>query len=240
MTGVDRVVAQLSGLEKQVRFAAAVALTRTAVNVAKDAEAVMPRDFDRPKPYTVKGTYVTKAKPASLEAVAGIKDKIAGYLAPNIGKNGRRPRTYKNSERMLRAAGILPSGRYTVPGKEARLDEYGNMSRGQIQQILSYFRTFGLTRLNTKRKNSTDKSRANLAKKNADYFVVPVADRKLGLYPGIWQRNGRSDIVPVLMFVSQPQYRAIYDFYGNAARKADRVFYAEFKTALADALRTAR
>lgn len=240
VTGVDRVIANLKDMEKQVRFATAVALTRTAVDVANEAEGVMPRDFDRPKPYTVKGSYIVKATKTSLEAKVGIKDRIAGYLAPNIGKNGRRPRTYKNSERMLRAAGILPSGRYTVPGKEARLDEYGNMSRGQIVQILSYFRTFGLTGLNTGRKNATDKSRARLAKKNADYFVVPVANRKLGLYPGIWQRNGRSDLVPVLMFVSQPQYRAIYDFYGNAARKADRVFYAEFKTALADALRTAR
>jgi hypothetical protein len=240
VNGVDRAVAHLTGMQKQVRFATAVALTRSAVAVAKDAEAMIPTTFDRPKPYTVKGTYTKRATPASLEAVVGIKDKIAGYLAPNIGKNGKLPRTYKNSERMLRAAGILPEGRYTVPGKEARLDEYGNMSRGQIVQILSYFRTFGNTQTNSKRMNMTDKGRARLASRAQDYFVVPIADRDLGIYPGIWQRRGRTDIVPVLMFVSRPQYRAIYDFYGEAERKLQSIFDKEFRTALADALRTAR
>jgi len=225
---------------KQVRFAAAVALTRTAQQVEREIQRDIPNTFDRPKPATTKGTYMKRATPASLEAVAGIKDRVAAYLAPNIGASGRRPRVYKNSEKMLRAAGVLPAGKYTVPGAEARLDAYGNMSRGQIVQILSYFRTFGNTALNTKRMNATDKSRANLAKRKSDYYLVPVASRQLGLFPGIWQRNGRIDIKPVLMFVSQPQYKAIYNFYGDNQRKAQKIFDQEFKFALDNALATAR
>ena len=238
--GIEATKAYLVGAGKQVRFATAVALTRTAQQVEREIQKDIPATFDRPKPQTTKGTYMKKATPANLTAVAGIKDRIAAYLAPNIGESGRRPRVYKNSEKMLSAAGILPSGKFTVPGAEARLDAYGNMSRGQIVQILSYFRTFGNTKLNSTRKNATDKTRARLANKGNDYFVVPVASRSLGLYPGIWQRNGRSDIKPVLMFVSQPQYKAIYNFYGVNERKAQRIFDAEFKFALDEALRTAR
>lgn len=238
--GIEAVKAHLAGVGKQVRFATAVALTRTALALEKDAQAAIPTTFDRPKPYTVKGTYMKRATAQTLEARIGIKDRIAQYLAPNIGTSGRRPRVYKRSEAMLRAAGILPNGRFTVPGAEAKLDQYGNMSRGQIQQILSYFRTFGLTAFNSARKNSTDKSRARLAARGQDYFVVPIADRKIGLHPGIWQRRGRVDLVPVLMFVSQPQYKAIYNFYGDAERKAARIFDKAFDIELANALRTAR
>lgn len=238
--GIDAVKAQISGMGKQVRYATAVALTRTGKEVEKDVQQTIPQTFDRPKPQTTKGTFLKKATTAALEATVGIKDRVAAYLAPNIGASGKAPRTYKNSEKMLRAAGILAPGYFTVPGAGARLDEYGNMSRGQIVQILSYFRTFGNTALNSKRMNATDKYRANLARKNADYFVVPVADRAAGLFPGIWQRIGKQEIKPVLVFVNQPQYRAIYNFNDKAQRTVQRVFDQEFKYSLAEALRTAR
>lgn len=236
--GLDAVVAQLTGMGKQVRYATAVALTRTGKEVEKDIQQTIPQTFDRPKPQTTKGTFIKKATPATLAATVGIKDRIAAYLAPNIGASGKTPRTYKNSEKMLRAARILPDGHYTVPGAGARLDQYGNMSRGQIVQILSYFRTFGNTAINSKRMNATDKYRANLARKSSDYFVVPVA--AAGLFPGIWQRVSKQEIKPVLVFVNQPQYKAIYNFNEKAQRTVQRVFEQEFKYALAEALRTAR
>ena len=49
----------------------------------------------------------------------------------------RGPRVDKASERNLRARGILPAGMFVVPAEGARLDQYGNMSRGQMIQILS-------------------------------------------------------------------------------------------------------
>lgn len=238
--GLDVIKAHLDGQGKQVRYATAVALTRTAKAVEKDVQQTIPQKFDRPRPQTTKGTYMKKAIPATLEATVGIKDKIAAYLAPNIGAGGRTPRTYKNSEKMLRAAGFLAPGYFTVPAAGARLDQYGNMSRGQIVQILSYFRTFGKTALNTKRMNATDKYRAEVAAKNRDYFVVPVADRSAGLFPGIWQRSGKTSINPVLVFVNQPQYRAIYNFSEKARQTVQRVFQQEFKYSLAEAMRTAR
>lgn len=141
---------------------------------------------------------------------------------------------------MLRRAGILPPGMYTVPGKGASLDAYGNMSRGQIVQILSFMSIFGNSSLNSKRMNMKNEKRAALTSKAQDYFVVPVNDRKLKLYPGIWRRKGNQEIIPVLMFVSQPVYKAIYSLEETAKKVVRNRFRSEFDAALADALRTAR
>lgn len=244
INGMDKLQAMLAGQAKQVKFAAAVALTRTAKNVEDEERKAMGGVFDRPKAQTMKATFIRKATKENLEAVVGIKDRSGGipaaeYLHPNIGTSGKKARNYKRSEYMLHQAGILPAGLYTVPGKGAKLDEYGNMSRGQIVQILSYFKTFGNTALNSKRMRMTDKTRSTMVRRATDYFVVPAAI-KGSLYPGIWRRNGQSKIEPILMFVSRPTYKAIYDFEGIATKVVRRTFGAEFDKAFDQAMRTAR
>jgi hypothetical protein len=233
----------IAGMQKQVRFATSVAINKTAKAVEDEERRAMSGGiFDRPKPATTKATYIKRSTKQDLVAEVGLKTRAMGipaaeYLHPNV-EGGAR--TYKRSELMLRQAGILPAGLYTVPGKEAQLDQWGNMSRGQIVQILSFFRTFGNTKLNSKRSNMTDKRRARLSQRRADYFVVPVRDRKLKLYPGIWQRKPDNTLAPVLMFVSKPQYRAIYHFGDIAAKVVRRTFQQEFDRAFAEAMRTAR
>lgn len=243
--GLEILKANLSGMEKQVSFAASVALNATAKAVEEAERNAIGTKLDRPKPQTYRATYLTRSTKYNLTASVGIKDRSSGvpaseYLAPNIGASGRTPRSYKRSEAMLRAVGILPEGLYTVPGKGAKLDAYGNMSRGQIVQILSYFRSFGKTALNSTRMNATDKYRARLSKQQRQYFVVPVSDRKLKLYPGIWQETQGRGLSPVLMFVSRPVYTAIYDFYGIGAKVAASRFDEELTKAFRIAIRTAR
>jgi len=243
--GLEAVKAHLTGMGKQVAFAASKALNATAKIVQDEEQKAIAGKFDRPKAQTVKATRITYATKQKLEATISLKDRAGGvpaaeYLHPNIGKSGLQPRNYKRSEFMLRRQGILPEGLYTVPGKGARLDAYGNMSRGQIVQILSYFQSFGKTALNSKRMNMTQKGYAKAAKQQRQYFVVPVADRKLKLHPGIWQETTGRGLTPVLMFVSRPMYKAIYDFAGIGEKVARARFGAEFETALTDAIRTAK
>jgi hypothetical protein len=231
----------LSDLQKkQVPFATSVAINSTAKAIEDEQRREISGTFDRPKPTTIKATYVKRSTKTSLSATVGLKDRQMGvpaaeYLHPNV-TGGTR--TYKRSELMLHRAGILPAGMFTVPGAGAKIDAYGNMSRGQINQILSYFRTFGNTGLNTKRMNMTDKRRASLSKKRADYFIVPVAGD--GLFPGVWQRTGKDTIAPVLLFVSKAAYRATYNFGEIADKVVRRTFQGEFAKALDMALRTAR
>lgn len=242
LEGIADVQRLLKNASKQVAFAASVAINNTAKNIEAEQRKEIGGTFDRPKPATVKATYVERSTKQNLTATIGLKDRSKGvpaaeYLHPNV-QGGAR--AYKRSEYMLNRAGILPSGMYTVPGKGAKLDVYGNMSRGQINQILSFFRTFGNTALNSTRMNMTDKRRTGMAKRRTDYFVVPVADRKTKLYPGIWQRTGNDELAPVLMFVSRPVYRAIYNFSEVAEKVVRRTFQSEFDKALVMALKTAK
>lgn len=243
--GMAALRANLAGMNKQVRFAASLALNETAKAIEKEEQSGIAGAFDRPKGQTVKATYVVRSDKNNLEATIGIKPRARGvpaaeYLSPNIGVSGKRARAYKRSEFMLRQAGILPAGMFTVPGKEAKLDQYGNMSRGQIVSILSFFRTFGASSLNTKRMNMTKEGREKAAAKKRQYFIVPIGDRKLKLFPGIWQETAQRTLAPILMFVSQPVYNAIYDFEGIARKVVRSRFRLEFDKALEYALRTAR
>lgn len=242
LEGMSQLKAKLLGIEKQIPFATSVALNRTAKAVEDAERQAMSGGFDRPKAQTVRATYIKRSTKQSLVAEIGLKSRQMGipaseYLHANI-KGGAR--SYKRSELMLRQAGILPEGHFTVPGAGATLDAYGNMSRGQIVSILSYFRTFGNTSLNTKRMNATDRSRATRARKATDYFVVPVADRTMKLYPGIWQRTGNNDIKPLLLFVTRVQYKAVYDFHGVGLKVAHATFQKEFDRAIKEAMATAR
>jgi hypothetical protein len=238
---MSKVRDEIANAEKQVRFATAVALTRTGYRVYNAEGAGVKQAFDRPTPSTQRAFQVEKATRDNLTATVSIKQRSAGlpadeYLHAGIvgGKRGM-----KRSEIMLQAAGILPQGMQTVPGKAAKLDAYGNMSRGQINQILSYFATFGITTLNSGRMNMTAEKRTKVAKNRA-YFVIPVSDRKTKLYPGIWQQDGRRDIKPVLMFVKPGVYKAIFAFEDIGAKEVQAAFNDEFDTAMENAMRTAR
>jgi hypothetical protein len=134
----------------------------------------------------------------------------------------------------------LPPGYYTVPGAGARIDAFGNMSRGQIVQVLAYFRSFGRTPLNSKRMNMGARTRNKLTKTNQDYFLVPIADKSAGLFPGIWQRSGPRDIVPILLFVGHANYRTIFPFADVAEKIVTAKFPEAFDKAFDYAMRTAK
>lgn len=123
------------------RFAAglATALTRTAQAARAAAQHEIRDSFDRPTPFTLGQVYARAATAAQLVAAVGVSDApyTVGYLKPHIFGGERR---HKRFEKLLIGAGAMPSDRYAVPGRFARLDAYGNVSRGTIRQILSHLR----------------------------------------------------------------------------------------------------
>jgi hypothetical protein len=239
VTNSDAVRAMLAGQQRQIPFAAAVALTRTAKTIMDEQQGLLPAELDRPKPATVRALRMERATKANLTATVRFKERgegvpAADFLGHNIA-GGRRG--MKRSELMLQAAGILPGGMLTIPGTAARLDAYGNMSRGQIVSILSYFRTFGTVtsggkKINSGRMNRATKSRA----KPVEYFVVPPGGR---MPAGIWQRTA-TQAKPVLMFVKPGSHRKLVKFHETAQRVVARDWTANFNRALDEALRSAR
>ena len=200
--------------------------------------------FDRPTPYTLSSTYLKPATKNSLVAHVKLKDSAfkavpaSKFLAPQITGGGR---PLKRFERALRSVGALPSNMYVVPGEAARLDAYGNMSPGQIVQMLSYFRAFPEVGY---RANITEKRKLSLAKGNRKrYGIAYFVGRPGGGPLGIWQREIHglgSRIRPVMIFVSRAYYEARFDFAGVAQKIIERELPAQLNLAWAHALATQR
>src|SRR5439155_26080975 len=123
-------------------------------------------------------------------------------------------RDLKKFERALRSVGALPESHFIVPGAAAKMDAYGNMDRGQIIQILAYFRSFPEAgyRANTTAKGRARLARTTLSRQGFAYFVGAPAGGKLPL--GIWQRFNLkpSAIRPVMIFVKSVLYSKRLDF----------------------------
>ncbi len=253
---LPELIADVDGLIKdRIPKMTAMALTEMAKKLKEAAPAEMERVFDRPNPWTLGGVDYQMAYVNDLKAYVWIKDWGAGlktntpaakYLLPEV-MGG--PRNLKRFERALQAAGVMPSGMYAMPGAGAKLDAYGNMDRGQLIQILSYFQAF---REVGSKANMTEKKKASLAKgskragrRGFEYFVgVPGSDgiprpgkdfksaSKLPL--GVWQRTAfgpmGSAIKPVLIFTKKaPVYQPRFKFFEWSQAFVDREFPGIFE-----------
>lgn len=216
---------------RQVPFATALALTKTAKKIEQSLKAEMASGFGSPSPYTLRSTFSTSATKSSLMAIVGIKDKApAGGTAPSKllkehftgGSRGNKP-----MEVAMMAAGALRNGWRVVPGAGMPLDAYGNPKRNAVREILGALRS----------KMQIYKGRGKRMAM-VGYFVVPVsADARLA--PGVYWRSGRA-IRPMFLFVESAGYRKRFDLPRLASTVVAREFNGEFNSALAKALASAR
>jgi hypothetical protein len=244
-SNLEPVRRQLGALRDQVPFATALALTKTAQAAQVSVRQEMVRVFDRPTPFTLASTFVRSATKAKLEAAVYLKtggNKEGGNAQDRLGHQvlgGQR--RFKRMEGALRQAGMLGNGEQAVPGRAAELDSYGNMSRGQITQILAWFQAFPEAGYKA---NSTQATRAKRAagkagKKYGTRFYYKRDRPGRGIYKAT-QTGFGSAIQPVLMFVRRATYRQLLDMPGVVERTAREQFPAWFRDALQSAMRTAR
>ena len=233
INGLDALKAKLRGLsDGKIKVAAVAALNDAAYAGAQETKKAMAQVFDRPTPWVIGGVRYVKARKDRLESSIDF-DQWGNKTNVTVGKvlqaeifGGQRK--YKRHELALQRAGILPSGMAIVPGPEAKRDQYGNMSAGQIVQIMSWFKSFGEQGYKA---NSTAKTRGKLAKdkkdgtKGFEYFALHKRQGKLS--PGIYQRftfASGSAIKPIMYFVRMPAYKRRLDFYGIANKVAVDTF----------------
>lgn len=233
---VERMLKDMPGV---VNKAAATALTDTAWKAKQAIEKVMASKFDRPTSYTLNSLRIERARSTKLWATVWVKNRLdAGkgtspedYLLPQIYGGGRNPKRF---ERALQRIGALPPGMYAVPGSAAEMDAYGNISRGQIVQILSYLKAFGEQGYKA---NMSEKGRARLAKgsKTKRGFAYFVSRGDKGLPRGVWRSTGfgfGSAVQPVLIFVRAPRYNKLIKFDEIVQQVARREFNPRFHAAL--------
>lgn len=220
----------LDKVQKQIPFAIAKSLTKTAQDIKKDERIEMTRVFDRPTRYTLNSLYVLPARKSKLVAVVKIKDEaIKGnaavkYLKEQMEGGGR---SYKGFEKLLISRGQMPSGMYAVPSRTMKLNKFGNVTNGMIQKILS---GLGAQRDIYQRSRSGSKT-------HGKYFSGIVSGTH-----GIWDVNKLRKGLPALLFlfVKRPTYNRRFKFHAVAERTAKRMFTARFNHEMKRALATAR
>ena len=236
----DNIKEAARGLEdvvrRQVPFATALALTRTAQAVQSGLQREMSSVFDNLTPWVANGTFVAPATKQTLTAEAGMKDK--GRRSPALytkehfssGERGLKP-----FEVVMQSRGILPQGMRAIPGAGIKADRYGNPNRAAIKEVIEQAsRGVRVWTGKGKRQSLTG------------YFVVtkPEQDpRTKHLIPGIYrriQKGADNELIPVFIFVDQAQYGKVIDLQAIASKTVRAVFEREFADALERATRTAR
>lgn len=229
ITGLKDVQDLLKSLKGKAPIVLAKSLTLTAKVVRDGLKDEMMRVFDRPNPWTLNSLRLKTATATDLQAAVNNKE-FAGkgtpaykYLYPQIFGGERSPKRF---ELALRHRGILPSDMFVVPGKYCDLDVYGNMSAGQIRQILSYFGSAEITA--GYMMNMTAKRKVRLAKgtkKKAGFIYLVNQKWNRGLAPGIYKRltsGWHSPLFSIMIFVRKPHYEPRFDFFGKGQQIADR------------------
>ena len=233
----DRIAHAIRDMPKIVRNA----INDTAFNVRVAEQAEIAVSFSNPTNWFKKTIYVTKAKTENLNAAVGPSD----YFSRGGFHENQTPwqqvmkhnvyggtRNFKSFEKRLHRAGILPQGWFAVPGEGARLNQYGNMSPGEIVQILTYVNAMdAYAGDNTSRINRLTNRQNAMDRRGEAYFaVIPGrAGRTEHLKPGIYKRFRNGTIKPILVFVRNVTYRRRMDWFGVADRTAGQHFPAHFE-----------
>ena len=246
IVGMEEAMKLVADLGKKGPWILKGTLDKTAKDVKEAQQVVMRSVFDRPTPYAQGALFTQNATTQNLTSKVWLKDKYSftsgtkatEYLLPHIigGERG-----FKGFEKALFRVGVLPAGLYCVPGAKAPLDAYGNISRGFLVQIISYFQAFGEQGY---RANITGKRKAKLkkgTKKNIGYEYFAIRKPGGRLRPGIYRKTygggfsggsfstTGSSIEPVIMFVRKPTYRARWDFWRVGIVRANSVWRQNFE-----------
>jgi hypothetical protein len=264
VTALQQQARDIRQLGRGIRRAQLEALDATA-NDVRDAERLEIDDsFDRPTPHTRNAVFVQRTQGGVPEARVGLKDDYSGnqgvraqstYLRAQI-EGGSR--ALKSFEKSIRGLGVMDGTQFIVPGRFARLDAYGNISRGQIVQILSQLRAFTgaetVSRNLVRRDGTRDKGNESSSAKKAlqlrnaafrraggQYFAVGP-QRRGGLVPGIYQRQVATRRLagapsprprPIMLFVDRVSYEQRFDFWRAGQLAIDRGFPRHLDAALA-------
>lgn len=234
-SNLDHIIAETRKLHPQFRFAAAVALTRTAKDAERALYSEMGRVWNAPTPFSLRSLFTKPATKADLTASVEIKDQFPSkaMLSPDETyrhqyEGGRRRR--KASELWFERAGLISSSESLAPSAGIRLDAYGNISRGMLMQIISQLR-LGLDPYQWKSKSR--RSTAN-RKRSGEFFW----SRGGHLSRGVWMRRGRG-VIQVLKPVPHHTYSVRMDMDRISTAVFDAKFLprldAEFASALASA-----
>jgi hypothetical protein len=222
---VKGAVAALRADMTGMRRASIRALNTTIIDVREAERAAMQSVFDRPTPYTLNAFhpwYATDSNPR-----AELRQRMFGggqpreWLVPQSDGGQRHAKAF---ERAIAARmGLAPGAVQIMPGPGARLDRYGNISGGQLTQILS---DLGAQRDTTR--NATVNSRKR--NKRARHIIIKGKGGKAGV---IAVRKAGGLVVVATITTKAAIYTTRFAFEQVARTTVEQRFAPNFAAAMA-------
>lgn len=200
----------------QVPFATALALTRTAQDAEKELTAELPRQLDKPTPFTMRAWGVSKATKKALTAAVYAKDAQAKYLRWQVYGGQRAP---------ARVSQKLPTA--------IKVNEFGNIPKGEIARLVKLAQE-------GKRLTRARARRLGVSNQVELFYGDPGEGRPAGVYKRV-QQGAEHHLVPLVVFPRVPaQYRPRLPMQAIVERVVRARFGANYRDAWAQALRSAR
>lgn len=242
--------------EKAISRATERAIDGTARSIKEAVKAEMPRVFKNPTRFTLNSLQVTLTQHHNLRASVWFKEPERmgqHYLVPEV----------EGGDRRLKGFELALGGRTFAPGSSLKLNQYGNMSVGQIRQILSVLKL--AEHSSGYSSNLTERSaKRNRKPRDYVYLRMPHGSLPAGVYQrvqtgvgfeaktkktlpfGEWQK-GRTrgkfssairarGLRLVLIEIRRPAYRKRLPFYELGRLVVRLEFNARFKAELAKAM----
>lgn len=219
---IEKVLRQLKTFDtKQVAFATARALTRTAVQLRKELNEETGKVFDRPTAFTKRAFLFKAATRDNLVAVVYAQDRQARYLAPQIEGGSRKQKAFEKrlgpdlkGRRVVTPGEALKSG--TIAG--VRLNASGNISQAQLLRVVKDLNSAGTARR----------------------LFAGIPKGRTGP-AGVWARvDNNKRLVPVLVFSNEARYEKRFKLSAIGRKVVSERFERELFNSLQQALRTAR
>ena len=239
--GLDDVKARLGNMARQANFAASRAINTAAYAVNARLKTDMAATFKGgATAYTLRAFSVTKADKANLTATVALRtDAPAGgtnysKALAHLFTGGQRK--YKKLEGWLRGHKLMPNGLTVAPGAGMPLDQYGNMRRAALTELLG---VIGTQRTNLRVFRRTG---AGKAQKAVGYFVV-LPGNKTKSHPGVYKRvevGTTSTVVPMLLYVDPVSYRRFIDLDKLGREVVAKTFQPAFDAELTRAIANAK
>lgn len=216
----------------QVPFGLALGLTRLAQSIQKEEKRTIGQVFDRPTPFTLNSPVIRPATKDNLSAKVFIRDEAtkgtppSKYLSPEVFGGARNQ---KRSE--VAISRYIGQNVYVVPATGV-LNQYGNISAGEIQKVLA---SLGVS--DYAQKAIAAKRGRTLAERGITYFVGRPGGGRLPY--GVYMRQGRK-LKPILLIIPRPSYKPRFPFFEVAIDTASKQMWRIMMDAEDVALRTAR
>ena len=228
-TNADSVIASLEAKGRRLADVVRFAVNDTVNDMVVSQKVEMRRVFDNPRPYTLNAIYPRYAGKRGNIMQAGIAFREFGvkgtpaykYLTPQI-KGG--PRRLKRSEKALQGIGVLPSGSFTVQGRNFEKDANGDIPGAQYTRMLAELgvQGVGLGGPKPQRKARTKGDRQFfLMRRRSDDRPFAIAEKR------------GDQAVIMLVFTGMPNYKPRYDFYGVASKQVQISFPKHFNRVFA-------